>query len=395
MAGATLIVRIAFSSDPFDAAPSWTAVSDDVMELHISRGRMHELNRFESGTATIILKNSHGNYWPNNTGGSYYPNVLPGKRINIRATYNAVTYDIYTGFIESWTPGWLGAQGNAPIVIIRCADLIKNLSRLDLNDGVGYSQELSGTRIGNVLDDLGWPAGARDLDPGQSNMVATGALENENAMSHLLQVQESELGGIFIAGDGDIQFQDRHARLKSPYTVSQAIFGDDTGEQKYRFIEPKYDDEFIYNDLNITRSGGSRQNSADATSQTTYGKRSLSRTGLLLTADTEAKDQADYLKSRFKDVALRVRRLKIYPDADPANLWPKVLDYKISTRITIRLNQASIDEDYHIEGIMHDYDARSSFWAATWDLSSANNQAYWAIGVAGYSEIGETTKLAY
>ena len=151
----TLTVRIAFSSNPFDASPTWTSVTDDIRRIYITRGRQHQLDRMEAGTAQIELNNNSGNYWANNAGGSYYPNVKPGKRVNIRANYNAVDYDLYTGFAESWEPEWLSSMGGlGPIVQLRCADLIKNLARLDLNDGTGYSQEASGTRIGNVLDDL-------------------------------------------------------------------------------------------------------------------------------------------------------------------------------------------------------------------------------------------------
>jgi len=392
---ATITVRIAFSSDPFDASPTWTDVTNDAYEFEIRRGRQYELDRIECGLATVFLENLSGDYWPNNTGGAYYPNVLPGKRINIRATYGGTTYDLYTGFIEAWQPDWLGLAGYGPIIRLDCADLLKNLSRLELNDGTGYSQEASGTRVGNVLDDLGWPAGARDLDAGQSTMIATGALVNENALAHLLTVQQSELGIVFIAGDGDVQFQDRHARLKSPYTTSQATFGDDTGESPYRAIEPSYDDDFIYNDVRMTRSGGTEQTASDATSQTTFGKRSLVRTGLLMADDNEALSQAQFQLSRYKDAALRSRELVLYPDHAPADLFSKVLGYDISTRITVRLNQANIDTDYHIEGIAHHYSARTGLWETRWQLSDADSQVYWALGVAGFSELGETTRLAY
>ena len=203
------------------------------------------------------------------------------------------------------------------------------------------------------------------------------------------------MGVVFIAGDGDVQFQDRHARLKSPFTTSQATFGDDPGEQKYKHLEPSYDDQFIYNDVRVTRSGGTEQTASDATSQTTYGQRSLVKTGLLMTTDAVAKDQADYRLSRNKDATLRSRTLVIKPGRDPVNLFPKVLNYDISTRITVRLNQATIDRDYHIEGIAHEYDARTGDWTTTWELSDADDIKYWVLGEVGFSELGETTILAF
>jgi len=340
------------------------------------------------------LKNFSNQYYPNNAASPYYPNVLPVTRINVQATYGITTYDIYTGFIEKWLPQWLGQKGTLPVIYMECADLQKNLARFDINDAVGYAEELSGTRFGNVLDDLGWPAGDRDIDVGQTTLQATGPLIDENAMAHLFKMQKTERGLFFVAGNGDATFHDRHARL-TDFAVSQAIFGDDAGENRYRFITPSYDDEYLYNDIRITRLGGVQQSAEDATSQATFGKRTYSETGLLMTQDTEAADLAHFLKSQYKDPHLRARTLAITPDGDPANLWPKVLGYDLSTRITVRLNQADIDEEYHIEGISHDYLASTDIWETKWQLSNADGERYWAIGVAGFSEIGETTRVCY
>tara|TARA_Y100000310_G_C20659512_1_gene803906 strand:- start:170 stop:1357 length:1188 start_codon:yes stop_codon:yes gene_type:complete len=395
MALPTLTVRVAFGSDPFDAAPSWTDITHDVQSVYIKRGRQTELNRMEAGIAKIRLKNFQGNYWPNNTSGLYYPNVLPGKRVNIRALYNAVTYDLYTGFATGWPPSWLSSMGGqGPVVGINCADLIRNLAGYDLNTA-GYAEELSGTRVGNVLDDAGWPAGLRDLDAGQSNIQASGAIADVKAMTHLFTVQDSELGIIYIAGDGDVQFEDRFHRLGSPHTVSQATFGDDLGENFYHGMEPEYDDDFIFNDIRITRSGGAQQTAGDAASVTAYGKRTHSKTGLLMTTDNEALDQADYKLKRYKDAALRARTLTVLGERDPGNLWPKLCGYDISTRITLRRNEATIDEDYFIEGIRHRIDIQNQEWQTAWQLSNASEQVYWALGVALYGELGETTWLAY
>ncbi len=390
-----LTVRIAFASDPMAASPSWTDITNDVRRIRIKRGRNHWLDRMEAGTARLELLNKHGNYWPLNTGGAYYPNVVPGKRINIYATYDSTDYDIYTGFIEDWNPDWMVKQsGLVPIVLPECADLINNLANYDLNSA-GEAEELSGTRVGNILDELGWPAVPRDLDAGQSTMQATGALADTNAMEHLFLVQRSELGIIYQAPDGDIQFEDRHHRLKSPHTVSQATFGDDAGENFYHGMEPRYGADSIRNDIRITREGGAQQSSTDTSSQDSYGKRSLRRTGLLMTTNNEAQDQADYMKKRFKDPVLRARTLRVIGERDPGNLWPKLLGYDISERITLRRNEASLDQGYHIEGIEHDIDLAARTWGVTWQLGEADSQVYWAIGVAGFGEIGQKTYVAY
>jgi len=164
-----------------------------------------------------------------------------------------------------------------------------------------------------------------------------------------------------------------------------------------RYIDVKlsYDDDFIYNDVRIQRVDGTQQAAVDSTSGTAYGQRSLSRTVLLMTTDSEALSQAQYLLARYKDPALRVKSIMVYPDADPANLYPKVLGYDIGTRITIQLTQAGIDTDYHVEGIEHKWEARQNLWKTRWQLSNADNQTYWILDDTTYSKLDTTTRLAY
>src|SRR3990167_6795205 len=118
MSEPTFIVRIAFASNPLDASPSWTTVSG-IRRITISRGRNHELDRMETGRATVELDNQSGDFWPDNTGGAYYGNVKVMKRINIRATLDAVTYDLFTGYIESFRPGYLGQGGYGSVMTLQ------------------------------------------------------------------------------------------------------------------------------------------------------------------------------------------------------------------------------------------------------------------------------------
>jgi hypothetical protein len=104
---------------------------------------------------------------------------------------------------------------------------------------------------------------------------------------------------------------------------------------------------------------------------------------------------AQYLLSQYKDPYMRVKSITLLPDRAPANLYPKALGYDIGERVTVRLNHAYIDQDYHIEGVRHSYDSSAQIWRTTWQLGPADSEQYWLIGTAGFSEIGSTTRLAY
>ena len=114
-----------------------------------------------------------------------------------------------------------------------------------------------------------------------------------------------------------------------------------------------------------------------------------------MTTDGEAADQANFIKRRYKDPFFRTRLLRIVPESHPSDLWPQVLGRKISDRITLRRNEADLDEDYYIEGIEHTINLVNYEWVTTWQLSACDTLTYWALGVAGFGEIGETTYLCY
>lgn len=158
MPGPTVTVRIDFDSVAFISTPTWTDVSADVMRVNINRGRNYEMNRMETGTAQVQLLNTSGEYWPN-TAGTYAGKILPMKKIQIQSTKNGITYNEFTGYIESWQPDFMQDPDRVPVMNLMCVDAMKYLSRYYLNNA-GYAEELSGTRINNVLDDLGWPQSA-------------------------------------------------------------------------------------------------------------------------------------------------------------------------------------------------------------------------------------------
>ena len=303
-------------------------------------------------------------------------------------------YWLFTGFIESWDyrflDGALGGQ-SAPVVELTTIDGLKNLRNVKLDD-VDYPQEQAGARIGRVLDALGWPAADRDLDPGQTAIQAATDLTNETALSHLDKVLFSELGALFVDSRNAMTFQERYSRLQDPFNVSQATYGDGPGARSYVGIELEQTDQNVYNDVRIEPKDGTEQISVDETSQTAYGRRTLTRSNLLMTRDTEAKDQADILLSRFKDPALRLRSISVRPQRDPAALFPDVLGFDLSTRIKVQLGASGLDADHHIEGVEHDMRMEPRLWETRWWLSRAGTHAFWTLGV---SKLGTETRLGF
>lgn len=119
-------VLIDFTSNPLDPLDFSTAtdVTEYVRSISIDRGRQAEDDEHvQPGTATVVLENRDGRFDPNNTGSPYAPNVLPMKRLRVRATdpSTGTVHDIYTGYVMSWPQQY--AEGDSEVLTpVDCVD---------------------------------------------------------------------------------------------------------------------------------------------------------------------------------------------------------------------------------------------------------------------------------
>ena len=308
--------------------------------------------------------------------------VTPMRAVRVRATWAGVTYNLWRGFADSWLPGYIKGDAYSSVALT-ATDGFKVLGNNTRPAGaaVGLS-ELSGARIGRILDSASWPATDRIVNAGQTTLQAT-TLEGD-ALSEAQLVSDTEVGAFYIDGSGRVVFRDRQAMFRDARSnTSQAIFGDNlaAGELAYVDIQPSYDDEQMVNQALITRANGSAQQvSQDATSINQYLYHGHERSDLLMQADTVAKDYGQYIVYMSKDPEYRFDSLGINPLADPTNLFPQVLGRDIGDRITVRRRPPGggsvIERDVFIVGISHDVDFRSGTWMTSWQLQSATRFAF-------------------
>ncbi len=365
---------MADTPDWYDATIPGGHANQGCMSYHFRKGRQHQLARMQTGQADLVLKNFSGYFWPDKVQSPWYPYSIAGKKIRIRCIYNGTLYPRFVGFIDEWRPGWLSNPGENAIMTVIATDGMESVSRAVLNNA-GEAQELSGTRIGNVLDEVSWPAADRDIATGVDLVIATGAQANINAMSHIDLVNASELGFMFVASNGDMTWSSRATRPTS-HATPVAFFGDDEGEMGYVSFNSVIDRDLLYNEVRMTRSGGDEQTSEDTTSQGVYGKRTYVKTGLLSVLDIDVEVLCAYLVGRYKNAnTLRLESLTLFPLGDASNLFPKAFGYDINTRINCRLNEANLDKDFYIEGV----DERSGgdgAWSTLWQLSDSEQQEF-------------------
>ena len=231
-----------------------------------------------------------------------------------------------------------------------------------------------------------------------ADAIQASTLANTSALQHLQDVTLSENGLLFMEADGSVVFLGRQLRYVPPYSESQALFGDATGELPYVSLVFEADDRSIYNDVRVTRQGGATQTVADATSQGQYFPRTLTRT-LLITSDAEASDAANWLLSRYKQPIPRISQMMLDLEIDANNLCPQLMVREIGDKITVRRRPPSggpmIEQVSRIEGISHHYAITEGVWQTTWNLSAVANEAAWVLDSVSASVLGNTTIPTY
>lgn len=399
MSWPTLLVEIAFGDAPLVALASntWVDVTSYVVSISTRRGRSDALSRIEAGTATIVLDNSDRRFDPTFASGAYYPNVVPMKKIRISATYAAVTYRLFTGFVSSWPPDWPG--GLDVQTTIGCVDAFTYFARVKLNGA--FSNEFTGNSVNTWMDNIGWPVADRQIYFNAAQ-IQGGTFVNTPALQHFQNVADIESGLFFMEGNGQAFGQDRYWRLTQSRTPV-ATFGDAaSGELPWLKLSSSYDDSQIWNEARVTRTGGVEQVATDTTSQAAYFTRTLTRQ-LPLSSDTEALALAQYLVALYGPAVFRFTSMTLDGLMDDT-LWPYMLGLAISNRITVKQRPppitAAIQQDGYVESISHDIraDDRGTFWYTTFSLSSAEalaGSSFWIVEDSVYGVLDSTTRLGY
>jgi hypothetical protein len=281
-----------------DSAAIIVDVSNVVDSVTTKRGRSATADEFQTGTLSLRIVDQNGDFNPQNTASPYYGFLTPMRKVSISATSAGVTYPMFSGFITSYTTTTPRNANDVVYTTITAVDATRLAQNAQISTVTGATAgDLSGTRINQILDTILWPASMRDVDAGLTTLQADPGTAR-TALAALQTATNSEYGAIYVDASGSWTFQDRTVTTAS-VAGTPTVFNDNGTDIGYANAVWRLDDTLVFNQANITRTGGTVQNATNAASVEKYFAHTYNQQDLLMQTDAVALDYARaYVASR-------------------------------------------------------------------------------------------------
>lgn len=258
----------------------------------------------------------------------------------------------------------------------------------------GLAGERTDQRIGRIADYISYPTANRAFDIGDSTVGWQGT-SGAQPLSAMQESEQTEFGVLFISMDDKLTFHGRSRR----YNASVGLTLDaQQAAQLRRDLEFPGDDLGLTNDARITRARGPEMRAVNQDSIDLYGLYRSSRT-VISETDNQAQAAADWLVNNYGEPKTRVTPitvdLYVLSQQNPS-LVTTVLNAEISTKLRLANLPAQAPAttiDAFIEGWTETLGV--AMWTIQFNCSPADFANVWELGVAGFSELGVTTRLGF
>lgn len=340
-------------------------VSNIAIQVATRRGRNRILGKFEAGTATVVLVDENGDWNPENTSSPYYGKLLPLRKIRIWADYDdgvtTTRYYQFSGYITSYDNTFRVGTDAIQTVTLQCVDAFRLFNNVSISTVSGTpAGQLSGARVDALLDSAAFPTSMRNVDAGDSTLQADPGTQRD-LLSALGNVAESEFGAFYMDNEGNATFLSR-STLAEKADQTPTVFTDTGTGLPYVNLDLAYDDTQIFNDVTVTRAGGTPQNVQSTSSIETYFIHSGSRSGILVETDQEALDQATMILNAKANAVFRIDSITLnLKDTSDSALITAGLDLDIFNLINVTKTTpgaSSVTLELFVQGVQHDISNR-------------------------------------
>jgi len=215
--------------------------------------------------------------------------------------------------------------------------------------------DLSGTRINQILNTISWPNSARDVDAGLTTLQNDPGTAR-TALAALQTATNSEYGAVYVDASGSWVFQDRTVTTTS-IDATPTVFNDDGNDISYFNATWRLDDTLVFNQANITRTGGTVQNATNAASVTKYFAHTYNQQNLLMQTDAVALDYARAYVASRAETSVRCDAIELDLYTDNYNLGIlAALELDFFDPVTITTNQpgaSTLTKTLQVFGVSH------------------------------------------
>ena len=325
-------------------------VSQWVRSVTVNRGKNRELEKVTAGSCSVTFDNNNRWFDPQFTGSPYYGNIVPKREIRISMNGEFV----FRGVIEDWNLNY-SKQGDSTADVM-AIDGFALLGQQTLTGGTATSQ-LSGARVTAVLDDpsVAWPVTLRSIDTGTATLQADVIASGTNALEYLQLIESTEYGQVFIGRDGSLNFRDRQFQP----SASDVLLADDGTGINFAEVNIVYGSEQLYNEIELARASGGTVTASDSTSQTIYGIRNLTETGLLFNSDADMIPLATWFANKYSEPEYRFETVGVNLDvlgvSDQARLLQIDLDDTMRVKFTPNGVGSPIEKTVQVIGVSHSW----------------------------------------
>lgn len=176
----------------------------------IKRG-LNDEGVYQVTELSLGIENADGEWTPENGGSGISGLMKPGIPVRVKATHNAVTNTLWTGYMLSFVNWW--EAGPLAGVNVSCRDIADYLRRYGSVNVLSSTTRDTDGGITAILDAVGIAAGLRSLDDGLHAMPFH-FVASQGAITAIMDCVYSEMGGLFwINKSGQLRFESRASRL--------------------------------------------------------------------------------------------------------------------------------------------------------------------------------------
>jgi len=281
-------------------------VTNLVQSVAIQRGKNRQLDQFDSGLANIVFNNNDRTFDPEYALSPYAGQIVPKRQVRISS--GGIVQ--FAGLVDDWN---LTYQPNGDSTAsAACSDATSSFATQTIATRTNAVQK-SGERINAILDlpEINWPSTLRDVDTGEMTLGADTIADNTNALTYLRLVERSEPGAFFIGKSGNVIFRDR---IAAPTSQGVTLADDGTGI-KYQSLKVQYGSELLANEIVVSSEISSYEvTTLDLESIDTYGIFNLTRTGLLINANGDVDELAEFYANKYSQPEYRFESVEVLLD---------------------------------------------------------------------------------